>query len=235
MKLQQLSTGLGLVASSAIALSAIPTQAASFTVQDATGCVGSVTCTVNGFALTASKKITQKTVGGISGLGVAADASDPSQGEIDRDETLKVLFPAVSALKELQLSHLYQPGVYADRVFEKAQITALDALGNLTNLVATLTVTGNKTAEVTSGDVTNISPSLNKKGGSYLISDLFGDLEIGGFILTALSNGPATSFRNSDFTLTAVATTVPEPGTLTALLGVGVIGGLVSRRRTKAA
>lgn len=252
MNLQKLATALGCIASGAIALSSTSAKAASFTSQDVVGagCVGQTTCTVDGFTLTASKtgyaspEMTEKTVGGILGIGVAKDADnlnfkdtvngDPSGGEIDRDETLKVLFPAVSALKKLQLSFLYQPGVFADQVFEKAKITALDAAGNLTSLFATLTVTGDTTAIVTSGDVTNISPSLNKKGGSYLISDLFGGQEIGGFVLTALSNGSATSFRNSDFTLTAVATSVPEPGTMAALLGVGALAGVTSRRRKKA-
>ncbi|MBD2577595.1 PEP-CTERM sorting domain-containing protein [Oscillatoria sp. FACHB-1406] len=252
MKLQTLSTGIGLLATGAIALTGTPVSAASFTAADAVGagCVGQTTCTVNGFSLTASKtgvnspEMTQKTEGGILGIGIAKNSDnlnfrdtangDPSGGEIDRDETLKVLFPSLGSLDALQLSFMYQPGVFADKVFEKARITALDAAGNLLGLFADLTVTGNTTAVTTSGGVSNVSPSVVGGGGSYLLSNLFGGQEIGGFAITALSNGSATSFRNSDFTLSAVSTTaaVPEPATL---LGLGVVGGLMaaSRRNKK--
>lgn len=247
MKLPQLSFGIGLVATGAIALAATPVRAASFTAADvvSAGCVGQTTCTVKGFDLTASKtgvdnpEMTQKTVGGVLGIGVAKDAenlySDASQGEIDRDEALKVLFPSLGTLDEVQLSFMYQPGVYADEVWEKAKITALDVAGNLlNNLVATLTVTGNTAAISTSGTVANVSPSVTGKGGSYLLSNLFGGEQIGGFIVTALSNGSAKSYKNSDFAVSAVSSTaaVPEPATL---LGLAAVGGLMaaSRRNKK--
>lgn len=255
MQNKHFSTYISLLAGSAIALSTTAAQAASFTAQDAVdaGCIGQSNCTVNGFVLDVTKtgvnepEITTKTEGGIQGLGVARDASnldftdvvngDPSGGEIDLDEAFRVSFPIATVLEELQLSTLYQPGVFGDEVFEAAQITALDALGNLTATIATLTVQGDTLAVSTGGTVTNISPSVEGSGGSYLISDLFGDLEIGGFVLEAFSQtagdgSTPTSFRNSDLTLTAVKTAdVPEPGAVAALLGVGALGLLARRRR----
>jgi len=255
MQHQSLSTYISLLAGSAIALSTASAQAASFTAQDAVnaGCVGQTNCTVSGFTLDVTKagvdnpEITAKTEGGIQGLGIARDASnlsftdpngDPSGGEIDLDEAFRVTFPAATILEQLQLSTLYQPGVFGDEVFEAAQITALDALGNLTATVATLTVQGDALAISTGGTVANISPSVEGSGGSYLISDLFGNLEIGGFVLEAFSQtagdgSTPSSFRNSDFTLTAVKTAdVPEPGSVAALLGMGLLG-LLARRRSR--
>lgn len=205
-------------------------------------CVTFTSCTVNGFTVTASgvaegidpttAVMTQKTVGGVLGIGVANEGtSDPSEGEIDFGEYLTFNF-AKGIIRELDLSFLYQPGVYSDRVFEIAKVTA----GELTGL---LTITGNNTAEWSLGGVvTNLSPSLTNFGGSYRIFNPFGEVEVSQLSLTAKINqapdgSTPASFRNSDYSFSRIVvepTSVPEPGTVAALLGIAGVGLTIRRR-----
>lgn len=242
MKLKQASTIVGLLASSALAFSVAPAHAASFTAADgvAAGCVGQTSCVVNDFfTLTAgpgAKEITQKTEGGVLGLGVAQDADklnfkkggDQSGGEIDVDEVLTVAFAKTSILDFLDLSFLYRPGVYADRVFE---IALVDVLGSA--MQGMLTVTGQTSATWSlGGTVTNLSPSKKGSGGSYRIDNPFGDMKIAGFSLFPKDNSNVASFHDSDFSLSAVgATAVPEPATVVGLLGVAALGKFGLRRK----
>ena len=173
LNFQQSLTCIGLVVSSLVAANA-PAHAAAFTASDADPvCFGRTTCTVNNFfTLTAQKngdanpQITHKAVGGVLGLGVAATAksastTDQSSGEIDSDESLSVGFKSVQYLTALDLSFLYQPGVYGDKVYEMALATPLGS-----SLKGLLTVTGNATASWTFNGITsaasvkNLSPSL---------------------------------------------------------------------------
>lgn len=243
-----LSLLAGVVAGSAIAFQP-SANAASFTFDAqnaaAAGCVGQTTCTVNGFfSLEATTTrnalaplITEKTIGGVTGIGIDSSKTKngekgQSEGEIDIDEILKVGFKSAGVLKSLDLSFLYRPGVYNDDVFEVALVEANGGVKS-----GTLTVTG-KTSAVWSlgGVVTNLAASSKDNGGSYRISDPFGDLKIAGFSLTAVANKNAkgaipTGAKNSDFALSRVEVTkVPEP---TTILGLGVVGLLaVSRRRS---
>uniref|UniRef100_A0ACD5GTT2 Uncharacterized protein n=1 Tax=Desertifilum tharense IPPAS B-1220 TaxID=1781255 RepID=A0ACD5GTT2_9CYAN len=135
--------------------------AASFTAADAEFCVGQNTCLVNDFfTLTAqpgNKEITTKTIGGVQGLGVADDAQnlgrDPSRGEIDIGEILRVDFARSSVLEFLDLSFMYQPGVYEDEVFEIAQVTSDAGVG-------TLTITGDTSAVWSLGEALSTSRLL---------------------------------------------------------------------------
>lgn len=232
-------------------------QAASFTAQDAVNanCVGQTSCTVKGFYLKATtnstpkidRTLTQKTVGGVLGIGVRDGVnSDPSSGEIDANEILRVGFgqpgkEKALTLKALDLSFLYQPSVYNDNVFEVALVKADGGLGS-----GKLRVTGNTSAvwESAEGSVINLSPSIKNKGGSYEIVNPFGDTKIKGFSLTAVrvrSDNPTkecstgkfcpAGAANSDFALSAVQ--VPEP---TTAIGLGMVGllALARRRMTKA-
>jgi hypothetical protein len=245
-QLTRLSVLAGFLATGAIAFTSISAQAASFTAQDAVAqnCVGKQNCLVNNFfTLSASanpnksRQLTQKTVGGILGIGVAQDAKnlsgDTSQGEIDLDEVLKVSFKKAGILESLQLSFLYQPGVYYDQVFEAALVTADGVLNK-----GKLTVTGDSTAvwNLANGSVVNVSRSIKDAGGSYSILNPFGKTEIAGFSLTPVKVKDAagkypTGSKNSDFALSAVSVHVPEP---TTLAGLGVVGLLAASRRRKA-
>ncbi|MFW6357816.1 MAG: PEP-CTERM sorting domain-containing protein [Chroococcales cyanobacterium] len=237
MKLQKLSTCVGLIAGSAIAFSGVnAAQAASFSASDANaaGCVGATTCTVNDFFTLdgSGDEMTYKTVGGFSGIGLqgVGATSDQSEGEIDVDEFLKVTFEEQTILSKLGLNFLYQPGVFSDDVFEVAEVSAFDSIGNILQ-TATLTITGDTTAIFSNGaTVENVSPSKNNKGGYYNILNPFADLEIAGFSLTPVDDPNVESFHDSDFALAEVET-VPEPGTLAALLGIGALGGLTKLRR----
>lgn len=227
----------GLLAASTIVLSNASAQAASFTAQDAVDdlCVGKTTCLVNDFftlSTTPSKRqLTQKTVNGTLGIGIAKNASnvsgDSSQGEIDLDESLMVKFAQAGVLESLQLSFLYQPGVFFDQVFEAALVTAEGVLSK----VGTLKVTGDNSAVWSlGGTVLNVSPSTSAGGGSYSILNPFGSTTIAGFSLTPVKVGTAKGSANSDFALSAASVSVPEPATLA---GLGLVSGLlaVSRRR----
>ncbi len=224
-------------------------EAASLTTLTATdivnagSCVGFTTCVVNDITVTASGAavgitpttpvMTQKTVGGVLGIGVQnVGTSDPSQGEIDYREFLTLSF-AEGVIRELDLSFLYRPGIYADQVFEIAAATA----GGVTGL---LSITSSNTATWSLGGiVTNLSPSNTNAGGSYRIFNPFGDTKVGELILTAVqttaANGTTpTSFRNSDFAFSRIVvdhTSVPEPGAAAALLGLAGAGLTIRRRR----
>lgn len=259
-------TFIGLITSSALALSSNPAQAFSFNPASTGTSADLGTCsalggtfkglsaakipsctTADGFTLEAAptgKNLQGKEVGGIHGVGVSGKinsptyVADPVAGEIDNGESIKLTLPNPGdVLKNIGLSFLYQPGVFADKVFEKAKITTDTGLSGF------LTVTGNTSATwsfLGGGAVTNLSPSTGNGGGYYNIDNPFGDavfsyltltpesytVDFYGFTIKAVST-------NSDFALahaTAAARSVPEP---TALAGLGLIGGLllVSRRR----
>ncbi|HTL89456.1 MAG TPA: hypothetical protein VL134_08635, partial [Leptolyngbya sp.] len=187
-----LSLVAGLVAGSTIAAFQPSANAASFTAQDAVnaGCVGLTSCTVNGFYLKATdnstpaqdRTITQKTIDGVVGLGVRNGMnSDPSSGEIDFNEILSVGFGQPNqqkalTLKSIDLSFLYQPGVYSDKVYEVALVSATGG-----SQVGKLRVTGDTSAVWSlGGTVTNLAASIVGSGGSYRITNPFGDDKITG-------------------------------------------------------
>ncbi|MBW4539063.1 MAG: PEP-CTERM sorting domain-containing protein [Myxacorys chilensis ATA2-1-KO14] len=242
-----------------IAFATAPAHAASFTADDvisqcfpsATSSFGSHSCSnVNGFfTLTATTNpidpasdnvLTQKKVGGLTGIGVAKNGltkinQDPASGEINSNETLQVGFNTAAILSQLQLSFLYPPNTpdnpaYGDKVFEAAIVTSAD-----TTLTGRLTVTGKDSATWSGADgtVANLIVSSLGKAGLYAIYNPFGNNSIKGFNLTALA-GANTGAGYSDYALRSVSVkpvSVPEPATVA---GLGLVGLLAASRRRRA-
>lgn len=259
MNFKQAVAFVGLVAGSTLALATAPAYAfdlnsgsnagtcAPLRTNYYTGAYGQVlsnatlpSCTTNDtFTLTANQGNLQgKTVGGVKGVGITTDASDPLKdtlGEIDNVEELSLTHATGGIFDYIDLSFLYQPGVYADEVFEVAQIVANDGTTGL------LKVTGNSTAQWVVGGVvqavTALSNSVEGAGGSYRIANPFGNKFLTGVTLKAVQQtAPDGSFvpanyKNADYSLVgAQLKSVPEP---TTLAGLSLVGGLLmaSRRR----
>jgi hypothetical protein len=247
-------TFIGLITSSALALSSNPAQAFNFnTSTDLGSCsalagpftssgLSSTTIKPNcktddGFTITPNpegKELQGKRVNGVIGVGVSGKkpARDVVAGEIDYSESIVLTLPnPKDVLKNIGLSFLYRPGVFADTVWEAARITTN------TGLEGILTVTGKDTAiwNFAGGLVTNLSPSKGNGGGYYDIANPFGNAKFDFLTLTPVTYDSVakTSNTNSDFALThAAAKSVPEP---TTLAGLGLIGGLLlATRRRKA-
>jgi hypothetical protein len=226
-----------IVIGSAIAL-ASPAQAATFSMnaQDIknAGCIDQVFCSVKDFftvtAEPSSGVIAAKSVGGMLGIGVTSPV-DPVRGEIGVNEALQIDFKQAGVLRNLQLSFLYQPGVYGDKVFEVAQISPKGT----STVAGVLTITGDNTATwMGAGTHQSMAQSVFGQAGSYLLSDLFGDEKITGITLKALSGGSATGAGNSDFSFNSATVDVPEPATLLGLSAVGLLAAARRRQSAKA-
>ena len=249
---------IGLITSSALALSSNPAQAFSFNPAFTGTSANLGTCsslggsftglsaskmpsckTADGFTLEAAptgKNLQGKKVNGIIGVGVSGNkvVRDVVAGEIDYGESIVLTLPnPKDVLTSIGLSFLYRPNVFADKVWEGARITTD------TGLEGILTVTGNTSAtwSFLGGLVTNLSPSSNKGGGYYDIANPFGNAKFDFLTLTPFTYDlvDQKSSANSDFALahaTAVAKAVPEP---TAIAGLAIVGGLLlTTRRRKA-
>lgn len=246
MKLQTLSTTLGLIASGALVLSATSAQAAKLSAADCVGAEYNCTVTDPFFSVAGSDgagnaQLTRKSFAGYQGIGVAADGTtkikdDPSWGEIDYDETLTVNFAEGKAVDYIDLGFLYKKGNNHDKVNEIAEVTAFDTLGK--TYTGILSVINSTTAEWSldglSRVVTTLSNPVEPFAGLFRITNPFGDLELDGLSFTAVDSGRDFSRQSwdSDFVLGAVKT-VPEPGTLIGLLGISTLGMLNARRRQK--
>ena len=255
MNLKKAVAIVGLVASSASALSTAPARAfdlnsgslvgtcAPLTAGYYTGAYGQVlsnatasSCVTNdGFTLTPNtgSVLQGKTVGGIKGVGITTNPSDPltdTLGEIDNSEALSLTHATGGIFDYIDFSFLYQPGVYSDEVFEVASIVANDGTSG------TLSVIDNSTALWSVGGVaqavTALSNSVEGAGGRYRVFNPFGNKFLTSLTLTALQNPLfAANYQNSDYSLVgAQLKSVPEP---TTLAGLGIVGGLLvaSRRR----
>lgn len=268
---------VGLVASSVLAVSTSPAQAfnmnstptlgscaaladpfftGAYSQQLSNATTGSCT-TADGFTLTASGGVLQgKNVNGFKGVGVTSDPNtDPALAEIGFGESITMIVPGATGgmLGSIDLSTMYQPGVFSDEVFEVAEVVA-NLFGGGT-LTGTLRITGNNTAVwnvaglgIVNQLVNAISPSTQNGGGAYSVSNPFANSVVSSLLFrptngssSAASYVPsnaglgsyATYFQNSDFTVSgATLKAVPEP---TTLAGLGIVGGLlVASRRRKA-
>jgi PEP-CTERM motif len=246
MNFKNVSSLVGLVAGSALSLSAAPAFAASFDFSTGTnlgscaplasplsGQLSTATlpsCTTSsGFTLEGSPRNLQgKKVNRVTGVGVAQGAV---AGEIDNSESIKMDLPGLGTLAEVGLSFLYRPGEQADVVYEVAKLVTN------TGLQGILTITGNTTAtwSFAGGSVVNLSPSNNSGGGFYKILNPFGNNTFSSVKFSTIPYaGVSNNYQNTDYSLvfakSGSATAVPEPATLA---GLAMVGGLVaaSRRR----
>ncbi|MEP0865237.1 PEP-CTERM sorting domain-containing protein [Funiculus sociatus GB2-A5] len=258
MKLKQASTIVGLLASSALALSVAPAQAFNFNsgadlgtcaavplenLGNNTASAGPTSCTTaDGITLTAGAtnpvsggaKLTKKEVNGVKGVGVYNDSSKAnlgSQQETDFGETLTLSVEKPTIFESLDLSFLYQKGEFGDFLNEVAQVTAGGFTGTLKVLSATQAQWNWNGIEQL---VTALSPSNKSGGGLYSIVNPFGNTAVSSIVLTSPQEA-GRSYRYSDFALAGAKTasaSVPEP---TTLAGLGLVGGLLvaSRRRKR--
>lgn len=261
MNFKTASACVSLIASSVLAVSTAPAFAGSFnfTKNPGTCAGGAASLTLNGFQLIANGgQLECKTVvdnsladdgfaGPVTGIGVTGNPDDVP-GEIGPNpiESIDLILPSQGVLKSLDLSFLYQPGVFSDEVFEvMAAIpdTAASQQG-------TLKITGNQTAVWTWGNVSQTiqanssstdgsAPGTFVGGGWYSILNPFNGLSLNKVTLLPVpQEGPnPRSFRNSEFALVGaevetsrVPERVPEPATLA---GLGLVAASVaaSRRR----
>ena len=249
----------GLIAGSALAFSLSPAQAQqtfTFNGSDAAaaGCQFSASCLVNDeFDLSVvtpvDSEMTIKNVIGLQGIGISEDGTlaiegnGGSEGEIDVGEILAVDFQEAT-VDYIDLGLLYFEGVFGDLVFEEVEITS--SAGE----TGVLAITGETTATWTlDGSVVNLSPSRdfsNPAGvgqGLYRIENPFGADKLTGFTLTGkeVANSQfgfiPTGRGNSDFVLAGASittmTSMPEPGTVGALFGLGALAGLGLLRRRR--
>ncbi|MGB5969782.1 MAG: PEP-CTERM sorting domain-containing protein, partial [Spirulinaceae cyanobacterium] len=243
----------GFLTGTALAFSAASAQAFSFqTPSDLGGCaianLPTNSCMTNdGFTITAgldgddstNPVLKNKTVNGVTGIGVNHDGKEGGDnegvpGEVDAGEF--ILLEAKDSnniFKSIELAFLYQPGVFADDVFEIAQLET--ALG-----IGTLTVTGNTTAKYKfdaiddtqdfETDIIATSPSTMSGAGYYHFNP-FGHNVVTSVKFTA-AGLPGDTHEQHDYALvSAEAKDVPEPATLGAL-GL-VAGALAATRRGK--
>jgi hypothetical protein len=270
---------IALITSSALTLSSNPAQAFNFTTEANTcSTAASSGYTNDGFKLTAGatdgrtaalacKTVADKGIiddnyeGKVTGIGVTTkgltsanvNVKDEVPGEIGIKEYIDLVFPnsKPGILKSLDLSFLYQPNEFGDKVFE---IAAVSTDNSALTGQGTLRVTGNNSAVWSwLGGSQNITAKSNSTdgtksiqgGGWYSIDNPFGNTVLKSLRLTALpgsktSNTNTTdnklsqySNANSDFSLVgAQLKSVPEP---TAIAGLGLVGGLLlATRRRKA-
>ncbi|MDY6941093.1 MAG: PEP-CTERM sorting domain-containing protein [Cyanobacteriota bacterium] len=170
-----------------------------------------------------------------------------SWGEIDKDEYLDIGFDGPAVLKQLDLSTMFQPGMHGDRVFESVKVMANVFGGGIVEGI--LTVTGDDTASWTvagaaqaGASVMNLSPSTLGAGGSYSVSNLFGNSLLTGIRLASDYQRARGDYgiKDSDFTFSGIVVeqqsgvkgvSTPEPGTIGALFGLAAAAGLKLRRR----
>lgn len=257
MKLNKISTSIGLVASSILLMSHAPAQAFNFNTPSSLGsCSGmgrgsaftdSFSTTIGNFSDTTMAEcetsdgfkivagdisnkpgvLQGRVLNDVYGIGVSQGGNDVMPGQINPGEFIDLILDAPKALASLDFAFLFRPGIYGDKVYEISAVAP-----NLPGISGTLTVKDATTAiwAWTGGSqtVTAKSPSTENGAGWYSILNPFGDQLISSLRLTAPS---AVSGRgDNDYALVGATTKVPEPATM---LGLGLVAGAmaVSRKR----
>lgn len=177
----------------------------------------------------------QKSQGGIGGLGVTAGRTSD---ELDTGETITLNWATGLKITHFAVGLLFNGPEYADWA-EIAQVTAWNGqqqvgLGLLqvhatNDVLATFTGTG-------FGSVSNLSLTVAGAGGGWRVDNPFGDTQVTRLEFTALASavcGTASACTNqSDYVLSSVTATVPEPDSYgLALAGLGALGWVARRRK----
>lgn len=182
----------------------------------------------------ANPVLVNKTVNGVTGIGVTHDGNEGGSnegvpGEVDAGEFIYLeAKDDDNIFKYIELAFLYQPGVFGDGVFEIAQLETDLGIGTLeviNDTQAEYTFNGNTTI------VDAISDSTQQGGGYYRILNPFGNEVVTKVKFTA-AGAPGDTHDGHDYALVAAkGHKIPEPATLGAL-GV-VAGALAATRRGK--
>jgi hypothetical protein len=260
MKLQHLSTCIGLIASSAIALTVEPARAFNFTdgtdlgtcdvlVDDTTVPLFKAfidttqlkSCTTaDGFTLTASQptdgvlqgKLVDKD-GVVKGVGISVPTPGNPNGTAVPAEIQFGETLTATLDKPSKIASIGLSFLYFTGVFGDI-VKEMAIITTDTGLTGTLTVQNQNTAIWSLGGmVTNLDPSKEVEGGYYRIDNPFGDIKISSLSFTAPNDAPPP--KGSDYALVSIEKgihvhDIPEPATL---LGLGVVGGLMAFARRK--
>ena len=199
------------------------------------GTGSSYATTLNGVAATFSAtsggspgNFSYKSQAGYTGVGVEGGGTL----EIDIDQSIAASFGAPINISGFTIALLFDGPEYGD-VNETAEIRAV--FSDNTVHTFTFSATGSTTGSWSGGGTfSNLSTATDGSGAVWNFTNPFEGAAITSLSFTAIqgSCGSGACTNQSDFTLISVSA-VPEPGSYAMMLaGLGLMGFVVSRRRS---